>query len=249
MSPPKRMPTPTLQRPAATLAHVWRSVIREMPSAGCYKRAPCSRPRNSNAMPATSCCTRWAGPARTRSSARACWWSARAGSARRRCSISRRPASARIGIVDDDAVSLSNLQRQVIHGTPDIGAPKVDSAAAVIRRLNPHVAVELHPVRLDRRQRARSHRALRHRRRRLRQFRHALSRLRRLLLRQEAAGHRRDGHVRRHAHDHPRARARAPTARPIRPIAACSRSRRRPAPCRPAPRPACSAPWPACSAP
>ena len=53
-----------------------------------------------------------------------------------------------IGIVDDDAVSLSNLQRQVIHGTPDIGAPKIDSAAAVIRRLNPHVAVELHPVRL-----------------------------------------------------------------------------------------------------
>src|SRR5512138_2409631 len=53
-----------------------------------------------------------------------------------------------IGIVDDDAVSLSNLQRQVIHATSDIGAPKVDSAAAVIKRLNPHVAVELHPVRL-----------------------------------------------------------------------------------------------------
>jgi molybdopterin-synthase adenylyltransferase len=53
-----------------------------------------------------------------------------------------------IGIVDDDAVSLSNLQRQVIHGTPDIGTPKTDSAAAVIGRLNPHVAVGLHPVRL-----------------------------------------------------------------------------------------------------
>ena len=35
-----------------------------------------------------------------------------------------------IGIVDDDAVSLSNLQRQVIHATPDIGRPKVESAAA-----------------------------------------------------------------------------------------------------------------------
>ena len=110
-----------------------------------------------------------------------------------------------IGIVDDDAVSLSNLQRQVIHGTPDIGTPKVESAAAVIRRLNPHVAVELHPVRLDGRQRARSDLALRPRRRRLRQFRHPLSRLRRLLLRQEAAGDRGDGHVRRHAHHHPRA--------------------------------------------
>ncbi len=53
-----------------------------------------------------------------------------------------------IGIVDDDRVSLSNLQRQVIHATPDIGQPKVDSAAAAIRRLNPHVAVELHAERL-----------------------------------------------------------------------------------------------------
>jgi adenylyltransferase/sulfurtransferase len=53
-----------------------------------------------------------------------------------------------LGVVDDDAVSLSNLQRQVIHGTPDIGAPKADSAAATIRRLNPHIAVEPYPVRL-----------------------------------------------------------------------------------------------------
>jgi adenylyltransferase/sulfurtransferase len=53
-----------------------------------------------------------------------------------------------LGVVDDDAVSLSNLQRQVIHATPDIGAPKVESAAATIRRLNPHVAVDQHPVRL-----------------------------------------------------------------------------------------------------
>src|SRR6516162_9279036 len=53
-----------------------------------------------------------------------------------------------LGVVDDDRVALSNLQRQVIHGTPDIGAPKVESAAAVIRRLNPHVAVELHATRL-----------------------------------------------------------------------------------------------------
>jgi molybdopterin/thiamine biosynthesis adenylyltransferase len=53
-----------------------------------------------------------------------------------------------IGIVDDDTVSLSNLQRQVIHGTPDVGAPKVETAAAVIGRLNPHVAVDLHPVRI-----------------------------------------------------------------------------------------------------
>lgn len=53
-----------------------------------------------------------------------------------------------LGVVDDDAVSLSNLQRQVIHATPDIGAPKVDSAAAMIRRLNPHVAVKPYNLRL-----------------------------------------------------------------------------------------------------
>ncbi len=53
-----------------------------------------------------------------------------------------------IGVVDDDVVSLSNLQRQVIHATPDLGMPKVDSAAAVIHRLNPHVAVESHGTRL-----------------------------------------------------------------------------------------------------
>ena len=53
-----------------------------------------------------------------------------------------------LGIVDDDEVSLSNLQRQVIHGTPEVGRPKVESAAATIRRINPHVAVETHAVRL-----------------------------------------------------------------------------------------------------
>jgi adenylyltransferase/sulfurtransferase len=53
-----------------------------------------------------------------------------------------------LGVIDDDVVSLSNLQRQIIHATPDIGAPKVDSAAAVIKKLNPHVAVEPHGVRL-----------------------------------------------------------------------------------------------------
>jgi adenylyltransferase/sulfurtransferase len=53
-----------------------------------------------------------------------------------------------IGIVDDDRVSLSNLQRQVIHTTLDIDRPKVDSAAEMVGRLNPHVAVEKHALRL-----------------------------------------------------------------------------------------------------
>ena len=54
-----------------------------------------------------------------------------------------------LGVVDDDVVSLSNLQRQVIHATPDVGMRKVDSAEAAIERLNPHVKVETHMTRLD----------------------------------------------------------------------------------------------------
>jgi adenylyltransferase/sulfurtransferase len=53
-----------------------------------------------------------------------------------------------LGVIDDDNVSLSNLQRQIIHGTPDLGAPKVASAAAAIARLNPHVTIETHAARL-----------------------------------------------------------------------------------------------------
>jgi adenylyltransferase/sulfurtransferase len=53
-----------------------------------------------------------------------------------------------LGVVDDDKVSLSNLQRQVIHGTPDVGHSKVASAADAIHRLNPHVAFAGHDERL-----------------------------------------------------------------------------------------------------
>jgi adenylyltransferase/sulfurtransferase len=54
-----------------------------------------------------------------------------------------------LGVVDDDAVSLSNLQRQIIHATADLGRAKVESAQAAIARLNPHVAVEPLAARLD----------------------------------------------------------------------------------------------------
>ena len=54
-----------------------------------------------------------------------------------------------LGIVDDDVVSLSNLQRQVIHDTADVGRPKVESARDAIARLNPHVRVEPHALRLS----------------------------------------------------------------------------------------------------
>ena len=53
-----------------------------------------------------------------------------------------------IGIVDDDVVDVTNLQRQVAHGEADVGRPKTTSARATIAGLNPHVDVVEHPVRL-----------------------------------------------------------------------------------------------------
>lgn len=60
-------------------------------------------------------------------------------------------AAAGVGtlrIVDDDVVSLSNLQRQIIHETSDLGEPKVESAGRTLSAINPHVVVEQRPVRL-----------------------------------------------------------------------------------------------------
>jgi molybdopterin/thiamine biosynthesis adenylyltransferase/rhodanese-related sulfurtransferase len=54
-----------------------------------------------------------------------------------------------IGIVDDDVVDLSNLQRQVIHTTDRIGVPKVDSAAETMNALNPDVKVVKYQTRID----------------------------------------------------------------------------------------------------
>jgi sulfur-carrier protein adenylyltransferase/sulfurtransferase len=53
-----------------------------------------------------------------------------------------------LGLVDFDVVDATNLQRQVLHGTSDVGRPKLDSARDRLREINPHVALEPHPVRL-----------------------------------------------------------------------------------------------------
>lgn len=55
-----------------------------------------------------------------------------------------------IGLVDEDVVELSNLQRQIAHGTADIGRPKVESAAEALRRINPLAEIIPHRARLDR---------------------------------------------------------------------------------------------------
>ncbi|MDX2177798.1 MAG: molybdopterin-synthase adenylyltransferase MoeB [Candidatus Sumerlaeia bacterium] len=60
-------------------------------------------------------------------------------------------AAAGVGalrIIDDDTVELSNLQRQIAHGTPDVGRAKAESAAAAAARINPGARAESHAVRL-----------------------------------------------------------------------------------------------------
>src|SRR5215831_3013747 len=54
-----------------------------------------------------------------------------------------------LGVIDDDTVTLSNLQRQIIHPTEAVGRSKVASTAEMIARLNPHVTVRTHAMRLD----------------------------------------------------------------------------------------------------
>src|SRR6266508_3434472 len=54
----------------------------------------------------------------------------------------------RIGLVDSDVVDFSNLQRQVLHGTPDVGRSKLVSAADKLRALNPEVKLDLYETRI-----------------------------------------------------------------------------------------------------
>ena len=54
-----------------------------------------------------------------------------------------------LGIVDFDDVDASNLQRQIAHSTDDVGRPKVESMRDTLKGINPLVAVQIHPFRLD----------------------------------------------------------------------------------------------------
>src|SRR5437773_1519666 len=55
----------------------------------------------------------------------------------------------RIGLVDFDVVDFSNLQRQVLHGTPDVGRPKLHSAKERLNAINPEVKLDLYETRLN----------------------------------------------------------------------------------------------------
>jgi molybdopterin/thiamine biosynthesis adenylyltransferase/rhodanese-related sulfurtransferase len=54
-----------------------------------------------------------------------------------------------LGLVDDDVVDFSNLQRQILHATPDVGRPKLESARTRLEGLNPAITIRTHDVRLD----------------------------------------------------------------------------------------------------
>src|SRR5262245_10572668 len=54
----------------------------------------------------------------------------------------------RLGLVDFDVVDFTNLQRQVLHGTPDVGRPKLQSAKERLAAINPEVRVDLYETRL-----------------------------------------------------------------------------------------------------
>src|SRR6266436_6501509 len=55
----------------------------------------------------------------------------------------------RLGLVDFDVVDFSNLQRQVLHGTPDVGRPKLESARDKLGAINPEVKLDLYNTRLS----------------------------------------------------------------------------------------------------
>ena len=54
-----------------------------------------------------------------------------------------------LGVIDDDVVSLSNLQRQIIHDTGSVGMSKTESAGSALTRINPHVVLEKHATRIE----------------------------------------------------------------------------------------------------
>ena len=167
---------------------------------------PCSVPTSSNATPATSCCARSAGPGR-RALKRARVLVIGAGGLGAPALLYLAAAGVgTLGVIDDDTVALSNLQRQVIHGTPEIGdaegrergrrdpAPQSACRGRDARRRGSTAANALELVgRYDIVADGSDNFATRY----------LVSDA--CFFAEEAAGHRRGRHLRRHADHHPRA--------------------------------------------
>ncbi len=139
-----------------------------------------------------------------------------------------------IGLVDFDVVDFSNLQRQIIHGTPDVGRSKLASAKDRLHAINPHVDIQTYETALSSENALRALRAVRRDPRRHRQFPDALSHQRRVRAARQAERLRQHFQVR-------RAGVGLRDERTARAIAACTPSRRRLAWCRAARRAASSA--------
>ena len=97
-----------------------------------------------------------------------------------------------IGLVDGDVVDLSNLQRQILHSTATVGLPKVESGRTTLSAINPEITIKTYHQNVDSDNILPLVSQYRHRAGRIRQLCNALSRERRLLLRQE------DAHLRQH---------------------------------------------------
>ena len=90
-------------------------------------------------MRATSCSPRWAAPGQQKFKAARVLVVGAGGLGAPVALYLAAAGIGTLGIVDDDVVSLSNLQRQIIHRTDKIGAPKVESARETLAAINPHV--------------------------------------------------------------------------------------------------------------
>ena len=171
------------RRPPLVLPRAGRARWRARQRAARRGRgAGAARGRRAGALLAPARAARVERGARSwRCAARACSWSARARSARPVALYLAGAGVGRLGIVDADDVELSNLHRQLLHFTPDVGVPKAHSAAAKLGFLNPEVDRRALPGAPRRRQRRRAGRGRRPRRRLQRLVRHPLRRQRRLL--------------------------------------------------------------------